>query len=65
MTENSIRLELLPNGYVRVDESSGLVRVWELLDDGSLFRRSGYGEVVNERRRVAQVFANAPGWARN
>lgn len=39
------RLELMANGYVRVDHPSGLVTVYEMRRDGSVRRRSGQGSV--------------------
>jgi hypothetical protein len=56
------KAELLGNGYVRVEDTAGLVRLWERLATGDLFRRSGYGECSDERRRVHQMFTNAPAW---
>ncbi len=47
-----MRAERLQNGYVRVDDTSGLVRVWELLRTGRLVLRSGQGYVTDTERRL-------------
>lgn len=43
MTKTYRRAELLPNGFVRVDCTSGLVRMYELRPLGGVHLRSGNG----------------------
>ena len=52
-----MRVEMLPNGFVRVDSSSGLVHLWECVD-GQVQRRSGNGrDEIGEREQVASLYA--------
>ena len=59
MTRTYRRVELLPNGFVRIEHSAGIVRLYERTD-GGVALRSGNGRVQGDDVIAAAELLDVP-----